>query len=454
MAGFGARSLVVASYALFSTGLLVTCAIAPVPAMGQTQENLSAVDGYITAMHAPDLFAINKGKQVRTTSQTTYSWSAPAGAKSRPAAASDLEVGVYVKATGQREGKQLAAQSIVILDPAEKRVKGFGLIERVIGTGTEPVIEADGYRIRITPATDTQFSGKLKKLADVRAGAGIHYEGKRDASGDLVAEQAAFYEGITGEKSAARMKQESAPPDAIPPQARLIDARGNFVGPHQKVRMENAGGVCGWHRLSSNSAMQQRVWRVGMQVVPAFQKALPFDAKERIRFRFYVIDDSEFRDAFGCDWGLILVPEQVVARLTTDDMLAAVLAGGVAAQLQWQGAEVSPDKSIHIAEGAAITAAEVAAEAASPWGAFGVVAAAQIVNPQILRVFREQQGRVALALMADAGYDPWAAPEAWRLLAPKKLPASPDTLPYPDLSGYQLSFLHLQYKQGGTLHTN
>ncbi len=57
----------------------------------------------------------------------------------------------------------------------------------------------------------------------------------------------------------------------------------------------------------------------------------------------------------------------------------------------------------------------------------------------------EQRARVALALMADAGYDPWQAPEAWRLLAPKKRPKDPDSLAYPERSGYQLRFLDQQY---------
>jgi hypothetical protein len=45
--------------------------------------------------------------------------------------------------------------------------------------------------------------------------------------------------------------------------------------------------------------------------------------------------------------------------------------------------------------------------------------------------------------MADAGYDPRQAPEAWRLLAPKKMPKDPSLLKYPSRAGYQLSFLRL-----------
>ena len=37
-----------------------------------------------------------------------------------------------------------------------------------------------------------------------------------------------------------------------------------------------------------------------------------------------------------------------------------------------------------------------------------------------------------MALLADGGYDPWEAPEAWRLLAPKHLPNDLGSLKYPD----------------------
>ena len=34
--------------------------------------------------------------------------------------------------------------------------------------------------------------------------------------------------------------------------------------------------------------------------------------------------------------------------------------------------------------------------------------------------FMRERARMALGVMADAGYDPWQAPEAWRLMDPKE----------------------------------
>ena len=62
------------------------------------------------------------------------------------------------------------------------------------------------------------------------------------------------------------------------------------------------------------------------------------------------------------------------------------------------------------------------------------------------RKIEEQRGRMALALMADAGFDPWQAPEAWRMLAPIDFPKHPSKLKYPERSKYQLEILQLQYQ--------
>lgn len=56
-----------------------------------------------------------------------------------------------------------------------------------------------------------------------------------------------------------------------------------------------------------------------------------------------------------------------------------------------------------------------------------------------------------MALLANGGYDPWEAPEAWHLLAPKHLPNDLGSLKYLDRSGYQLGILNLQYKRNRTV---
>jgi hypothetical protein len=60
---------------------------------------------------------------------------------------------------------------------------------------------------------------------------------------------------------------------------------------------------------------------------------------------------------------------------------------------------------------------------------------------------QRELARMALQLVADAGFDPWQAPDAWRLLAPKDPPRDIQPLKYTREGKYQLSILKLQYKQ-------
>lgn len=197
------------------------------------------------------------------------------------------------------------------------------------------------------------------------------------------------------------MRREAAEPDAIPAIAKMIAADGSFLGPHTKYRFSDSRGLCGWHRLSTDTALQARVWRVGMRVVPEYQKKLAADDAARIRFRFYAVDDPKTRSEFACTLGLILIPELVVKRFTTDDQLAAVLADGIAADLQWQQFWHGPEKYVWLGE----NAAELAANFATPSGFLGVEGGELLVNRELMKHLEEQRGRMALGMLADAGYD-------------------------------------------------
>jgi len=337
-------------------------------------------------------------------------------------------------------GQTANATSAAILDDQDKQIKGFGVIDRVIAAGPEPVFQADGYRIRIASGAVIAFSGSLKTLADVGTNTWVKYEGKRNAAGLLVATQARFVPARQGKAKPV------PPPDAVPTQDSLIDADGKFLSARAKVRMSNAGGPCGWHKFPAEPALQERVRRVGLRVVPVYQKELSDDSPAKIHFRFYAVDEPKFRSELACNVGLILVPKQVVERLQNDDQLAAVLADGVALNMQVQSAQLATEwRELLGAE-----LAGLAAEFFVPGIYFANQIGGDIVASSIQRQMERQRGRIALTLLADAGYDPWQAPEAWRLTAPKHLPADRTALKYPSRSDYQLGILNLQYtKRGG-----
>jgi Domain of unknown function (DUF5666) len=396
-----------------------------------------AIEGYVTATHSPDSFDVN-GKPVEPWANTSYRRVDDKCNDTPVSGIYDVRVGMYVKVSGDSSGGTLHARSITIYGDAAKEEKGFGLIVRVLTPGPEPVFAADGYRIYVTPATTTSFSGNLKSLSDVGPNTWLKYVAVRDKAGKLVAIQATFVPGGSSANPPTEPEWNHPISATIPKHAKLIDADGNPVSSRGKFRMSDTGGGCGWHQLSLDPALQVRVSQVGMSVVPAYQKQLPPNSLSKINFRFIAVEDVDVRSEITCNHGLILVPREVAERLKTDAELAAVLADGVASFLQWQSSAIVLKYRELL--GSEIVAAYLA-------GFSGTIAMHEAVERPIEIKLREQRDRMDLELIADAGYDSWAAPEAWRLLDPKKLPSDLTTLKYPSRSTYQLAILHEEYKK-------
>jgi hypothetical protein len=195
-----------------------------------------------------------------------------------------------------------------------------------------------------------------------------------------------------------------------------------------------------WHRISEDRALQERVSGVGARLIPDYQKQMAANDPAKIPFRFYAFDAGAVDRLVETPNGLVLVPQQMVERFKNDDQLAAILADAVAFDMERLGTAKNKKRAMELGEVAAFTFSPVIA---SPVVVVGSIK----VNHKLKDEIVEQRGRVALALMADAGYDPWAAPEAWRLVTAKKLPADLNKLPYPALAGYQIQVLSQHYKK-------
>jgi hypothetical protein len=322
----------------------------------------------------------------------------------------------------------------------QPQLKGFAAIDKVITAEPEPIYQADGYQVRVTAATDKTFRDKLNTLADITPGAWIRFSGKRDSSGVIVAEKASFYPLKSGTKPPNPLQLQTGAPN----QESLIDSEGRFVPAHTKVRLSDAEGLCGWHRVTVNREEQERVRRIGLRLIPAYQKQMADDSVAKIHFRFFVIEHPGVRAELACSPGLVLMPRQALERLENDDQLAAVLADGIGYSLQASRAKVLANLNW-------ITAAEWAGDAswfANPFAAFAVTeTVVKVASYEINIQQAQERGRLALTMMADAGYDPWQAPEAWKLLHPRHLPADRNSLTYPNLGEHQLKILKAQYSK-------
>ena len=436
--------------------LSVACGMALFFPQGGAAQQLRgfAVGGYVTNLHPAGGFDVN-GEQVVVGHATTFGLAGDSQAATDSPLRDAVRVGTYVFVSGEFHGKPkiLTAETVRLRDDWDWKLAGMGVIDRVICEGPEPVFQADGYRIRITAATKMAFRGSLKTLADAGTNIWLRYEGVRDKNGVLVATEAEFIPakpakvkaiagiekfemGPRAANAEQRKLQQPAPAEPI-----YLKADGS-LNQDAEARLYQFGG---WQRIPMDPPLQARVRRVGMSLVPAYQKQLPAGHPSRIDFRFYAVDAAKFHADVCSFEGLVLIPMQMVERLKSDDQLAAILADGVAYNLQRQGARL-------IGDSRAINGAQLAsgiAGAVVP-GFFAVTAlGAAAAEARIEIQMEEQRGRVALALMADAGYDPRQAPEAWRLLAPRTLPADLSSLKYPNRSGYQLGILNLQYGQAG-----
>ncbi len=419
-------------------------------AMAQEQPKPVA-EGYVTALSPPDRFTINGIFHATTVPATTYKWFGSKEVENTPASSTDLQIGVWVKVIGEHDqrAKSVTAQTVLFRDDGDRKLTGLGVIEKVISTAPELVFAADGYRIRVTPATEVKFPHDVKSAADVHAGLWVLYEGNLGKDGLLVASKVRFVS-----TNHAKSKSEKAPGDSTePPATPQPPANGNLAAKDNVQPPSNASGQTedeievggtevqigdSTYKISKDQALQSRVRRIGMSLVPVYQKQLPADDPSRIRLIFVAVDDSAREEHTSSDAeGFILVPAQLAARFKNDDQLAAVLADSIAYSLQQQAPIVLQMNRANLEWAGAMAATSLVPYAGLVTGS--------VYQHEINKALKEQRWRVALELMADAGYDPWQSPEAWRLAEPRKLPADTSTLKYPDRSGYQFSILNLMY---------
>jgi Domain of unknown function (DUF5666) len=428
--------------------LLLSLLIACVAGIGRSAAQepvIPTLRGNITAVEPPDGFDVD-GYHVIASAATQF-FALNGKKKKQDELRGLIATGAYVQVIGDKDSQThtVRATQVKVRDDSS-RLSGAAVIDRISSRDPLLMFRADGFNFRLPADAEISFKGDIAGAAGVDTGTWIRYEGNRDTSGELVISKAEFIKPKPRKPKGD--PQKFAQVTDFPAGSR-IDLDGSFQIKLKADKTDDTpGGVCGWYPVPDVPAVQDHVRRVGMRLVPQYQRDLPDDDPAKIHFRFYVVEEKDIRSDLSCHEGLVLVPVTVINRLRSEDQLAAVLADGVAASLQLGQARIAIDWRILWEEAgfAALSAA------GGPWGlgyAGGMVGNA-IVNHTLQRKLENQRGRVALSLMSDAGFDPWQAPEAWRLLAPEKAPKDPSKLKYPERAGYQLEILNMQYKPAAT----
>ena len=419
--------------------------------------------GYVTAVDLPKSFDLN-GQHMLITYNTWYAFAEGAGKleKSLKPAMELIQIGHYltVEVGKHREGHTLEAFEIEFHGDYNPQLSGQGVIEKVEALGDNRLIHADGYVIRETQATRVEFAGNEKALAGSTANDWVNYRGTLDANGVLVAQSLKFMPARAVSfkpRASLEMNRVQLSLDgpvlkpAKPPKHKKHEKREHIVIKEaasdtqvESVAIKKDGELKigpRRYKIPADEALQARIIRIGQSLVPAYQKALPLESPFKIKYRFYAIDEPKVRGEICTMDGLIFVPRQLAERLPSDDQLAAVLANGVAFEMQRQAERLIPESRI-------LTASEFSGDTA------GVYVPGVELFPMLVETLatgkspaslNEERGRMALSLMHDAGYDVTQAPEAWRLVMAKKT-ADAKMLKYPEYSGYQLGVIQLQYK--------
>lgn len=389
--------------------------------------------GYVTAVHLPDGFDVN-GEHIVLQPSTTWGLEKDKATSADSPLKDDLREGAYVWVLGSTGRRVPTAETVLFRDDRNRRLDGFGPIDRVVSAGPQPVFSADGYPIRVVSSAQTSFHGAVRSLADVGANSWLHYEAKRGPDGILIATKADFV---------------SIKPKRVKVVDGAEDVKLHFEAPDISAHKDGRvmlGVVGTWYPVPADRLPQEHVARIGMSLVPAFQRSLPDDDPEKIKFAFYEMEDKKQRGIICSPrGGVILIPKHLVDRMQNDDQLAAALAYAVASVLQRQGlANLMEQKRVLGKE-----IGTVGIYLVSPFAlAVALDFAGALPDHQVQTALEEQRDRLALALMQDAGFDPWKAPMAFRLMSPKELPSDLNTLKHTDVSGYLLNTLNLQYRTG------
>jgi len=410
------------------------------------------VHGYVTVIRSPDSFDVN-GEHVNTTAETRFGTIGTKNPVTNVPMPGALRIGAWVQVFGERDrrAKIVDAETVLFRDDRDRQLTGLGVIDKVISTAPELVFAADGYRIRVAPEAKISYPKDVKSAADVHADLWVLYEGKLGPDGLLDATKVRYVTDEHSKQKSGKVPADSSKTsEASQPSGSGAPAAKNEAptptNPSSQIeanvedhRTEIQFGDISY-RTSKDQALQSRVRRIGMSLVPAYQKHLPDDDSSRIRFDFVAVDDPARKVNTSPDSeGLILVSAQLAARFRNDDQLAAVLADGIEFNLQQEA-----PLAIQVNRATLTKAAVMGAANLVP---FAGLAAGSVYYIEQQRLLQDQRGRMALQLMVDAGYDPWQAPEAWRLAEPGKLPADISTLKYPDRSGYQFAILNLMYEK-------
>ena len=422
--------------------LTALCGFLACPAAAQDQP--PTVDGNISVFSSSTDFYVD-GKHIVTNAQTTFLKPVVQNGQNvsitDPSIAQTLAVGDHVQVFGDsdRHTHSIVATTIVLQPLTHDHITGFAVVQQVLSTSPQLILEADGYRIAITSKTTLHNKPPLNDQTIPIANMWIDYKGRWNQDGLVVAEHAEYSHFAFSERFKKGLDKSKAKIVAPIYEATsgASSKDGEIVAPYLYAKKHTVS-------IPATLAIQQRIQQIGERLIPAAQKILANDDPQKIHFQFYAVDGIGFPVAIGSPDGLVILPIQTINALPTDDEVAAVLSEGIAEALEWQ---VPP---------AATGSAGPAMTAVGEMPFVGPIAGIALISGGLFETYHGtyatrfdpwQRVRVGLSLMHDAGYDIRQAPLAWQILQygiAKQAEKPPSAK-----SAYLLNIIGLEYAHDG-----
>jgi hypothetical protein len=407
---------------------LVAIVLSTVCPSVQAQEQ-PKIDGYITRVASQEDFDVNGIRVIcRPETSTMTIKTSHTGLLNKGCPVDPVFVGQQAKIYGSKDKKSHAINAIRIeFQPQQAySVDGTSVIEAILPAVTAPgelLIRADGYRIRINAKTDVSWHAPLSAIGDIKAGDWIEFKGKQGTNGEVTASSASIARDVVTKREQVLRTENDYFPDEVKDSAKEYKLEKIFYGIDPR-------------RLPPyrDRAMQVRVERIAIKLIPQFQIDLPDSDPRKVHFRFQLINTTWFRCALALPSGVILIPHQVVEFMQNDSQLAAVLADAIAAVVDKEEYRLQRSKQT--------AAAMILGGLLVPYGVPVLQIGGMLICQQSLAEAQRQTQRVSLGLMHDAGYDIDESPRAWWLLSSRNSQPQPiSKIAFPNSVGYRYRML-------------
>ncbi len=373
--------------------------------------------------------------------------------KGNPAIAESLAAGTEIEISGEKANYKNQLNEIKILTKwVGDEVELDGILELL--NEETGIAVVDGQKVILAGGTTIKGESKLKgkkfsKFSEITLGNFMTCKGYRRADGVIYASSASVRENdfdatdrelrvALGDQFSARNLQSVTVPGDLKKYTDALDQGYIQFGDAR-------------FKLYDNLKVQAYVNYIGNKVVPQWQKDIPFDAPERLRFRFYVIENPTF-NAFALPNGMVFVHTGLLTMLDNEAQLAAVLGHEVAhATYEHAKERYEKQKKVKMVGGLAETTLKLTLKnipdadialaklLTSDAAQSGIQATAEMARaisqlpPQTKDALRglylgvkgiasndhskereSQSDRVGLFYMQQAGYDPREAARVWK----------------------------------------